>query len=907
VGGFRVPKVPFVGRAAALKRLDSLIWFIRTGAAASLLVTGSPGIGKTRLLDRWLSALGSDIAVLRMAGHADEQQLPFAGLHQLLNQHADRLDRLADPRRTAVKAALALGEAQSSTDRFAVASGLHEIVTNWAEEQPVVIVADDAAWLDQSTLQALAFTMRRLAADPVAIVVASRPDPDLRLDDCPELRLTGLDDTSARELLQLLYPDLIPSVATTVLDTAQGVPLGIVDIPAQMSAAERGGGLAFGHPLPLGGALERTYHRVWEDIGDTGRQALLIACLSDLSIDRLVGALRRVGLELCNLEASEKAGLVSIGPSLVVIHPLVRNVIAQAATSAARDQAHLVLAETYLADPVRRAWHLHAVTHGDDEFTARALEEAAEVAAAQAAFAEAGKAAEVAAMRSQTSHDRERRLHSALARYARAGSGPGMQRVLGALVAEAGSAAERARWRADEVGLQDWTLDDEPNVTELIELAGQAAEVDSAIAAELLLRAGGAMMSWRASDGAILRREARRLHPGELSDLQLRVIDDYIAVVAEAGGAEVLRSDWAERLSADDLRDLRFPFAVATYVAALIGESATALATLERVHSLLLETGAVEHRGLVTGVRGFVKYLRGDWTGAEADHTTAVDLCTDTDLTRPLPFVRVGYAQLLAARGDERARDQVGLARARPAPSSLDFLADCSLGLLDLGLGRYDTAIDALRRAGKAERREGFNEPSLTMRFGDLVEALWRSRRPTEIASEIDEFEIRAKAAGRILPLALVARAHALLAPDDEIDGAFQHAVDLHVKAAVPFESARTILLWGERLRRVRRKADARTNLREALGVFDRLGARPWAERARAELAACGERRGARSGAAAELTPQELQVAVAVARGASNPEVAATLCISRRTVEYHLSSVYRKLGVTDRTALADLL
>jgi hypothetical protein len=281
-----------------------------------------------------------------------------------------------------------------------------------------------------------------------------------------------------------------------------------------------------------------------------------------------------------------------------------------------------------------------------------------------------------------------------------------MQRVLGALVAEAGSAAERARWRAHEVGLQDWTLDAEPNVAELIELADQAAEVDSVIAAELLLRAGAAMVSWRASDAAILRREARRLHPGELGDLQLRVIEDYIAVVAEAGAAEVLRSDWAEHLSTDDMRDLRFPFAVVTYVTALIGESTTALATLEHVHSLLLDTGAVEHRGLVTGVRGFVKYLRGDWTGAEADHATAVDLCSDTDLTRPLPFVRVGYAMLLAARGDERARDQVGMATAQPAPSSLEFMADCSVGLLEIGLGRYDIAIDALRRAGKIERRD---------------------------------------------------------------------------------------------------------------------------------------------------------------------------------------------------------
>lgn len=897
-------------RAHEAGRLHTHVRSGLEGAAATVVVTGPAGIGKTWLVDQLVGAVACEAgpAVLRLAAHPAEQELPFAGLHQLLWPVVERIASLPPPQRDALDGALARRPV-APTDAFAVASGLHRLLTDLAELRPVLVVADDVQWLDAPTRQALHFATRRLDVDRVAVVLAARSPlrPDVRGLRTTALELEPLDDGAARAMVRHLHPTAAVPAVEAIVAAAHGLPLALAEIPAGLSSAQLRAEEDLPPILPLGTRLGDLYAGRLTDLDDRALLALLVASLEPLPLELLEATLHDLGLDLTTLDPPQRSGLITVGPAGATFpHATTAGAVQAAATASMRARAHRALATSLRGDPARRAGHLAALVHGPDAEVAAALTAAAEAAEGQGAWLTAGQAHEAAVERTTApTGDQHRQAATA---YARAGAAGPLVRVLHRLAAATCDPADRLAVEAELVSAQAWTgaVD--------IDVAGARALADrfgaDAPAGAARLRAVVAftlVVSGRAREAQQDLDAARSLvpQPGD-ADADLAVtfglLDAYL------GGAADPRPllAWAESLTDAELALPSLPLVAATSTLVWADEPDRADDLLARQCRALRAVGAFGQVGVSEGQRAAIAQRQGDWTGAEARFVAAIDRCTDTDLVGPLPHIQLRYAYLLAAQGREEPCLELIAAARRLDPGSALFehLADCVAGLLALGLGRTDEAVDRLERAGALERAAGINQPGYSTRAADLVEAHWRRRDRAAASSETSELTARAERWGRAGPLAAAARCRALLGPDARIDDEFEEAVGLHRTAVDVFEEARTELAWGRRLRRAQRKRDARPHLHRALEVFERSGAAPWADQARSELAACGERRVAGRSPATDLTPRELEVAVAVARGASNPEVAADLCISRRTVEDHLGRVYRKLGVRDRRALA---
>jgi DNA-binding CsgD family transcriptional regulator len=467
----------------------------------------------------------------------------------------------------------------------------------------------------------------------------------------------------------------------------------------------------------------------------------------------------------------------------------------------------------------------------------------------------------------------------------------------------------RLELEADLVAAQAWTGGRGVDVEAARAVADRLGHDDTPAAARLrTVVAIALVVSGRAAEARQDLAAARRLVP-EPDEPVLAVTYDLLdAYLTGAAGSERLVR-WVEALTDAELAVPSLQLVAATSTLIWSDEPARADDLLARQCRALRAVGALGQVGVSDGQRAVISQRLGDWTRAEARFVGAVDRCTDTDLAGPLPHIQLRYAYLLAAQGRaEPCRGLVDAARrADPASPLVAHMAGCILGLLELSSGRPAEAGELLEAAGDVERRAGINQPGYSSRVSDLVEARWQLRHLDAAREASSALADQAERWGRAGPLAAAARCRAMLGGGDDVDDGFAAALALHRRAVDVFEEARTELAWGRRLRRDQRKRDARPHLRSAFDTFERLGADPWAARARSELAACGERRVAGRSATADLTPRELEVAVAVARGASNPQAAAELCISRRTVEDHLGRVYRKLGVADRHALARVL
>ncbi|MGH9213725.1 MAG: AAA family ATPase [Acidimicrobiales bacterium] len=902
---------PSTGRDADLARLLTATRRAADGASSVVVVRGPAGSGKSWLLDRLRQELDVEALVLRARGHPAEQDLPFAGLHQLLWPLIDLASTLPDPQRQAIEAALAVGTS-TPADRFAVAAGVHGLVTVAAERRPVVLTVDDTHWLDTSTLQAVVFAARRLEADPVAVLLASRGDDHLDGSGFETLDLAPLGEDQARALLRTAHPELSTIVANEVLAHAAGLPLALREIPADLTPAQRRGLEPLPVWLPPGATFERLYRSRLARLDDDQRRGLLIASLEHLDRSSLETALASVGLDIRVLDAAERVGLLRWDRDQVeLVHPTVRSAVQHAVTDAERRAAHDAIARTLADEPARQAWHLEALTTGPDAATAAALEAAADAAAHRGAYAEAARAWEAAADRSSDPATAPGLLALAALGYVRCGAFPPLIRVLDRLVEDAADPAERIAWEVERLSARIWSTPSPPDPSDVIETAVTAAPQLPEGAARLLatLALGLAVLGrYHAADEVV--DQARRSVPDAEADLQLALTFDMVDIaVGRPGAGRVLRSDWPDQLSDAQFGEVRMPISQAALVLSWISPPRVADSILRRQHRVLQEAGALSQLGICLGIHANVAQRLGDWVGARAEFTQASRLCADTDFAGPLPHIDLRHAYLLAAAGDEggcRALADRALHVAKGQPS-VDHLASCVLGLLELSLGRCEEAVVHLDAAGEAELASGLAEPGYSSRIGDLCEALWRLRRPEVGRAQLAVYEARARSVRRENALAIAARCRGLLGPPEEVDSWFGQAVEWHRQCPDAFELARTQLCWGQRLRRGRRKRDARKHLRVALDAFSRVGAEPWTQTARAELAACGERRRTGWEASAELTPRELEVAVTVARGATNPEAAAALCMSRRTVEYHLTSVYRKLQVSDRAGLAAAL
>jgi DNA-binding CsgD family transcriptional regulator len=910
-----------VGRAAHLRALDDALAEARAGIARVLILDGDAGSGKSTLLDHALTDASADMLVLTVSGHVAESDLPYAGLHQLLAPLVDAIDTLPEPQRHALAHALAL-EPGPPAGQLATASAVLRLITSRAEIQPVVIIADDFQWLDPSTRQTLVFVARRIDADAVAVLLARRDDGLTELDSIGvSLTVGPMTAGEARELLRREYPDLSSMVAGRIIERAAGMPLALKEMAAELTVGQRTAHEPLPSRLPIGGFIERLYQARLAKLDDDARMALLIAAFEDLEPADLVRALSRRGLDVTALDAAERSRLVRMEDGRCVFaHATVRAAIQDAATSLESGLAQEALAACFRDDVARFARYVQGSTSTPPEEITVALDAAARQALDLGGFAEAAFTWEAASVRVDHEDDRRRYRSAAVDAYVRAGLGPPALALLQRLVDDAPDDAPDtalARWQHLRVMTSMWSRGAPPPDHDDLAVLGKRLLADDEsvdLGIDLLMALTWCYLIWgdyragkRLVDGVRSARPAASLAVGHR--LQCEIID---VMVGESTPDRFLLTDWVATLPDEALRDPAMPVGFAGLTLGRLDDIDGCARVAQRYREVLQAQGSFAAQFSTAALMAMVHERRGEWDRAALEYAGSTRFVSDSDFTAPYPYMALRHAYLLAAQGkhdecaDLRERARVYSRTSSPA---LEHLDACAEGLLHLVGGRYSEAADALAVAAAVEVRMGARVIGYTTRFQDQFEALWRLGRAPEMAAELDDYEAQAGRTGHATGLSIAARCRALLAGPGDMDDAFERVLRLQADAPSVFETARTYLYWGVRLRRARRKGDARLRLLEAERIFERLDAVGWLVTTRSELAACGQRRasvtsGAALGPLSSLTPREFEVAQAVADGATNPEAAERLFISQRTVEYHLSSVYRKLDVTDRRRLA---
>jgi DNA-binding CsgD family transcriptional regulator len=905
----------FVGRERERARIDRLLQDARSGRSSALLLQGEAGIGKTALV-RWAIGCAADMRVLRARGIETESDIPYAGLAELVTPLLDRLDDIPDVQAGALRGALALGPAVTH-DRFTVPAGLLSLLAVAAEEQPVLAVIDDAQWLDEPSLEAFLFAGRRLGAEGIAMLGAIRDGP-VATTEVPWLErmlIAPLADGEAREVLSSGTTDrMSPAVAERLVSTAAGNPLALLEIPRLLSDGQRAGREPLEEPLRAGTGVERAFRRALDELGDGPRRALLIAATAHSGrLAVIVPALERAGLDVDDLRAAE--GLVSIEDDEVEIrHPLLRSTAYHAAGPADRRAAHAALAASSAGGSPERAWHLAACAVAPDEDVAAALEAAALDARGRGAHATAARDFGRAAQLTPEDEPRARRLLEAATDAARSGAADHAFALLG----------EAARLTTDPLlsaDVQRMTGHVEmrrgsPLVAHdlLLTEAERVRSRDPRRAAAMFLEASVTHMltgDLHALIGTAEHARALATSADPAVELLATVVigEAHLALGDVAQGDGMLSACEPYLLEADPLAIVEV-VGMAAHSSIWIEKWDRAQRILDRLLAAARDASAVSALIYPLAARAHLDYRLGRWGGARAGAAESVELAQDTGQLPHLAQSLAALAQVEAAMGQDECREHVteGLALvARFHADATEPYLHAALGLLELGLGRVPEAIASLETARQVAERLQV-QPAVVQYAPDLIEGYVRAGRRDDAEALVAWLDAAAKHTGSRWAAASVARSRGLLAEDAEMRARFEAALALHDGLPMPFDRARTLLAFGERLRRARHRAEARGPLKEALDVFERLGARAWAERARAELRATGERQARRSESAAEqLTPHELQIAVLVAQGMTNREAAAALFLSPKTIEYHLGQIYRKLDVRGRAQLARLM
>ncbi|MEU4327691.1 helix-turn-helix transcriptional regulator [Nonomuraea dietziae] len=852
------------GRDKECERVGRLIEGAREGRSAALVIRAEPGTGKSALLDH-AAGERQGLRVLRAGGIETECELPFATLHQLLRPLLGGLDALPEPQAQALRGALGLARSEGR-DRFLI--GLATL-TLLAEHAPLLCLVDDAHWVDRASLEALLFAARRLDAEGVVLIFATRAmERDvLAAAGLPQLPLADLDRQAALSVLFEHAPGLRDHVRDRIVEESGGNPLALIELPRMDQDSLPAG------PLPLPRRLQEAYQeRITALPPDT--RTLLIA----MAAEDLAAALRATGLSLAALAPAEQAGLVEDG---AFRHPLVRAAAYQGASFAERVAVHRALARD--TGGHRRAWHLAAAATGPDEEIAAALERTAAQAGQVSGYAEAAAALEQAARLTPATSDRVRRLTAAATLTADSGQSDRAAELIDQARRLGGASAELARLRARvefEHGSPEaaWRL--------LLD-AGP----------ELLIEA--ARVAWSVGDSAGLLTVRERLDPGPAAlvtgvvellsgdpGIGLDLIRRHAGLAPPRGGADGLQIS-------------------ATALDLLAGDLVSARDSLLRLAADLRSRGAIGWLPGVLTVLAETELLLGRTRDTTA--TEALRIAQDTGQVRHASHARGLLAFAAALRGEDLAQAGPGTGDAGRDGDSGESGRDSSgrdgsggegdwagraQAMLDLGRGRFEAALNRLDLLA--------HRPHGVYFVPDQVEAAVRSGRPH--LAPVARFESWARASGRPWARAVRHRCLALLA--DEPEEHFEQAVAC---SELPFQQARSRLLYGEWLRRSRRKSQARTQLRAALEAFEQAGAAAWAAHARAELRAAGEAAAPPADdLLAALTPQELQIVRLAATGATNKEIGAQLFLSPKTVGHHLYRAFPKLGVSNRTELARL-
>jgi DNA-binding CsgD family transcriptional regulator len=875
------------------------------------VVRGQAGIGKSWLIDRVIEVEQPTIEatrtlVLRASGHRYESDLPFAGLHQLLLPVSENLDLLADPQRQAIERALARRPA-AAEHRYAAAVALHSLLAMLGEQHPVLVVIEDVHVLDAATTASVLFAARRLTTDRVAMVLTTQDPVEPTGIAADDIGLTLLGDADARQMMNEQYPDLTPTVRDEMVRVAGGLPLVLSEAPAELTVAQRRGLEALPAVVPIGPTLSQRLRNRLASIGTDARLGVLIVSLDRLGHATSTTALDAAGVDAHAIDAAVTAGLLTTSSTGVELaHPAVAAAVQAGADATMFTRARRALAVSFADEPHHEVWFLDVPTQVVDDALATKWDAAAADAEARRAWSEAASAYEHGARHARGSAHRRRLVRAALC-HGRIGTPAAVLRLLDELIGTTDHPDERLRLESQRITTQSWSRSQHIDADTVGHLVSSSSGASTTAVATMLASLAVTALLWGDNAGALAAVDEAKRHTGSNDPgIADRLICDIVEIVGgRIGAGDVLHSDWLDEVSDEQLLDPTVPVFLAAFVLVLTDDAERARAVAGRLHDVAERAADLGHLGLATGLLGFVDQRRGDMAAARTRYSTATELLLGTEFMAVRPHLELRHAHLLAALGDEVKCRSIVATFEHDAGASpvLAHLVTSTLGLLELTIGECHLAVTLLERAEEMVVAMQLGEPGYITQTGDLVEALWRLRRTDRAGEFLHRYAVDAEAIGRPSALAIVSRSRGLIDVDESIDEHFALAHHYHRLAPDRYQQARTDLCWGMRLRRARRKSDARGPLRSALGAFDAMGASPWAACAASELAACGERRRTAWAAVDELTPRELEVAVAVADGATNPAVAAALGISVRTIEDHLTRIYRKLDIEGRRAL----
>jgi DNA-binding CsgD family transcriptional regulator len=900
-----------LGRTAERALIDGLLTGARAGRSAALVLTGEPGIGKTTLVG-YAVAQATGMQVLSARGYEDESEIPFAGLADLLRPVLGVLDELPAPQAAALRSALALGPPVAG-DRFTVCAATVGILAAAAESAPLLIVVDDLQWLDASSREAVLFAGRRLHADGIALLLATRDPADAAGLRSSQVALTGLSVEEVDELCRTTLAVAPAGTGKRLYAATAGNPLGVIELCRERpEMADDGVTAPFVAP---GSRIERALRGRLEQLDDNTRRALVLAAAAvGGDIGTLLEAAKETGLQLRDFAPAEKHDLITIDDRRIEFrHPLLRSVVYHGASMDDRCAAHTALATALAGVPGDaaadvRAWHLAAATLAPDERVAAELERAALRASRRAGYVAAARAFGQAARLSR-GPERARLLLRSARCWQLAGRNDQVLTLLDDALPLTADPARRALIQHMDAYVRMWRERPDSVLPLLVASAEAVEQVDPARAA--LMYADACIPYFMIGDIEQLQAVARRGY--ELADRVGGPVR-MVAAVALAGGlalagdrqaaSTLLTEHHAELLAADPLvRAQDLCHAALTWIWLEGFEQAGEL--LGRVVAAARSAGALGVLPQALGIESELHFRVGRWHDARVSAAESVRLASETRQANLYGLFFSGRLDAVQDRAED-CRQQVSRTMEvaeRLGVGCMALYTGHELGLLALSHGDAGEAISRLEAVRALPVVAQLHEPAVVPWVFDLVEAYIRDGRPDAARELLAEHEPHS---GGRWAEAAAARCRALLATPEEMDEAFRVALATPGCALMPFERARTQLCYGERLRRVRQRAHARQHLHDALETFVRLGAQPWADRVRTELRATGTTVGRSADALPRLTPQELQVALVVARGATNHEAAATLFLSQKTIEYHLSNIYRKAHIRSRAELAGI-
>jgi DNA-binding CsgD family transcriptional regulator len=801
-------------------------------------------------------------------------------------------------------------------DRFLVALAVLGLLSEVADERPLVCLVDDAQWLDRASLQALEFVARRLFAESVALVFGVRqPEGEQLLAGLPELMVEGLRNGDARALLgSVIRWPLDERVRDRIVAETRGNPLALLELPRGLAPADLAGGFGLPDVQPLPARIEDSFQRRLAPLPAETRRLLLVAAAEPLGEPTLVWrAAARLGIGVEAGDAAESEELVEFGVRVRFRHPLVRSAIYRASSPKDRRDAHRALAEVTdpHMDPDRRAWHLAQATSVPDEEVAGELERSAGRAQSRGGLAAAAAFLEQAVRLTPNPARRGERALAAAQAKQQAGA---PDAALGLLAtAQAGPMDELQRARADLLRAQiAFAVNRGSDAPPLLLAAAKRLEaLDVGLARETYLEATqAAMFVGRLASASGLLEVAQAAREAPHSSQPPRAADlllDGLTILITEGypaGTPILRRALSAFRSEHISREegLRWLW-LACLAAVDLWDHETWYVLSTRHVQLARDAGALTVLPIALISRMAVHLWAGEFAAA-ASLVDEVEAVTDATGSHLAPYGALGLA---AWRGREaEASKLIETATlevmARGEGQGL-ALIDWTSAVLYNGMGRYEDALEAAQRAGA-------HPEELPFAWGlvEFIEAATRIGKAAPAGDALQRLSETTRASGTDWALGIEARSRALLSDGEAAERLYRQAIDRLGRTRVRVELARAHLLYGEWLRRERRRMDAREQLRTAYEMFSAIGMEAFAERAARELLATGETaRKRRFDTSSQLTAQEAQVARLARDGLSNPEIGARLFISRRTVQYHLRKVFTKLDITSRGQLNRVL